>query len=97
MTTDDPISVIHSIDAKWNAHDEEAVLQHLSDDVVIRLPPPPPPLRAVSAGSQQAREFVRTLLPGFHVESRNHRASGDVVTWNFTVSSDAFRVMGRVR
>ena len=61
MTTDDPISVIHSIDAKWNAHDEEAVLQHLSDDVVIRLSPPPRRRCVRSAPARSRRENSSVL------------------------------------
>ncbi len=95
MTSQDAVSIINAFDAKWNAHDEEAILDCFTDDVVIRLsPPPPPPLREVSTGKQQARDFVRVLLPGFHVNSKDHKVVGDTVTWQATVSADGFRQMG---
>ena len=34
------------------------------------------------------------MLPGFHVDSREHRASGDTVTWTARVTGDLFRQMG---
>jgi len=93
--SEDLVSLAKAYDAAWNAHDEEEVLRYYNDDVVIRLsPPPPPPMREVCTGKEQALEFVRTLMPGFHVDSTDYRATGDTVSWNFTVVCDAFRQLG---
>ena len=95
MSAQDLESLAKSLDDRFNARDEEGVLDYFADDVVIQVtPPPPPPLLETSHGKEQARQFVRALLPGFLGESSNHRVEGDRVTWDFSVSADAFRQMG---
>lgn len=93
METRDVIALIDAFDARWNAHDLEGVLSYFTEDSVVRFVPPPPD-GGVYTGLAQIRGFVQTHLPGFHVEARNHRISGEKVTWDATASADSFRQMG---
>ncbi len=98
----DPISVINDFDAAWNAHDVEGVVLFFTDDAVARIEPPPPDeFGGAYTGKEQIRTgFVEPLMPGFHVESRDHQVAGhqegvgDRVIWASTLSSDLFRQMG---
>ena len=95
----DPVSVIKDFDAAWNAHDIEGVLAFFTDDAVVRMEPPPPDeFGGVYTGKEQIRAgFVEPLMPGFHVESRDHQVAGhqegvgDRVIWTAMVSDDVFR------
>src|SRR5215204_7248738 len=98
-STADPVSVIKDFDAAWNAHDIEGVLAFFTDDAVVRMEPPPPDeFGGVYTGKEQIRAgFVEPLMPGFHVESRDHQVAGhqegvgDRVIWTAMVSDDVFR------
>ena len=98
----DPISVINDFDAAWNAHDVEGVVLFFTDDAVARIEPPlPDEFGGAYTGKEQIRTgFVEPLMPGFHVESRDHQVAGhqegvgDRVIWASTLSSDLFRQMG---
>jgi hypothetical protein len=98
----DPVSVISDFDAAWNAHDVEGVVAFFSDDAVARIEPPPPDeFGGVYTGKEQIRTgMVELLMPGFHVDSRDHQVAGhqegvgDRVVWASTLSGDAFRQMG---
>jgi hypothetical protein len=98
----DPLSVINDFDAAWNTHDVEGVMAFLADDAVVRIEPPPPDeFGGVYTGKEQIRaSFVEPLMPGFHVESRDHQVAGhqegvgDRVIWASTLSGDLFRHMG---
>ena len=98
----DPVSVIKDFDAAWNAHDVEGVLAFFADDAVVRMEPPPPDESGgVYTGKEQIRAgFVEPLMPGFHVESRDHQVAGhqegvgDRVIWASTLSGDLFGQMG---
>ena len=98
----DPVSVVKDYDAAWNAHDVERVMAFFADDAVVRMEPAPPDeYGGVYVGKEQIRAgVVEPLMPGFHVESRDHQVAGhqegvgDRVIWASTVSGDFFRQMG---
>jgi len=98
----DPVSVINDFDAAWNAHDVEGVVAFFADEAVVRIEPPPPDeFGGVYTGKEQIRAgFIEPMMPGFHVESRDHQVAGhqegvgDRVIWASTLSSDLFRQMG---
>lgn len=98
--SEESISVVEDFDEAWNAHDEEAVLRFFDDDAVLKLEFSALGEPEVYAGKEQIRGFVRTHMPGFHVESRDHQVAGhqeevgDRVIWESTVSSDSFRNLG---
>lgn len=92
-TTQDPLSIVRQYDAAWNAHDLEAVMACFADDAVATQTPPPPD-GGINRGKDQIRRWAEGQLPGFHVDSRDHRTSGDTVTWTSTVTGDVFRQMG---
>ena len=86
---------VRAFDAKWNAHDEAAILAIFDDGAVIQLSPAPPsPMQPVYQGRDEIAQFVGVLLPGFHVESRGQVLDGGAVTWTFAVGCDAFRQLG---
>jgi ketosteroid isomerase-like protein len=93
MSTHDPITLAQSFDAAWNAHDMNAVMGFFADDAIVRLAPPPPD-GGIYSGKAAIRAWAETLMPGFHVESTAHCATGDQVTWSFRVSCDSFQAMG---
>ena len=74
----DPVAVIKDYDAAWNAHDVEGVMAFFSDDAVFRMEPAPPDeFGGVYTGKEQIRAgVVEPLMPGFHVESSDHRVVG---------------------
>jgi ketosteroid isomerase-like protein len=98
----DPVSVVKDFDAAWNAHDIEGVLAFFTDDAVVRMEPAPSDeFGGVYTGKEQIRAgWVEPLMPGFHVESRDHQVAGhqeevgDRVIWIAMVSGDFFRQMG---
>ena len=98
----DPVSVISDFDAAWNAHDVEGVVAFFSDDAVARIEPPPPDeFGGVYTGKEQIHTgMVEPLMPGFHVDSRDHQVAGhqegvgDRVIWIAMVSGDLFGQMG---
>ena len=98
----DPVSVLKDFDAAWNAHDIEGVLAFFTDDAVVRMEPPPSDeFGGVYTGKEQIRAgWVEPLMPGFHVEARDHQVAGhqegvgDRVIWTAMVSGDVFRQMG---
>ena len=98
----DPVAVLKDFDAAWNAHDVEGVMAFFVDEAVVRLEPPPPDESGgVYTGKEQIRSgFVELLMPGFHIESRDHQVAGhqegvgDRVIWKSKVWGDFFRQMG---
>ncbi len=98
----DPVAVIKDYDAAWNAHDVEGVMAFFTDDAVFRMEPAPPDeFGGVYTGKEQIRAgVVEPLMPGFHVESSDHRVvghqegGGERVTWTALVSGDFFEQMG---
>ena len=99
---EDPVSVVKDYDAAWNAHDVEGVMAFFTDDAVVRMEPPPSDeFGGVYTGKEQIRAgWIEPLMPGFHVESRDHQVAGhqegvgDRVIWTAMVSGDFFRQMG---
>ncbi len=100
MAAEDPLRPIYDFDARWNAHDEEGVLNLFTENAVVRLVPAPPEEPEAYEGKGEIREFVRRHMPGFHVESRDHQVAGhqeevgDRVIWESTISSERFRDLG---
>jgi SnoaL-like domain len=98
----DPVAVLKDFDAAWNAHDVEGVMAFFDDEAIVRLEPPPPDSSGgVYTGKEQIRAgFVELLIPGFHVESRDHQVAGHQegvgvrVIWVSMFSGDAFKEMG---
>lgn len=100
VAAEDPLRLIDGFDAVWNAHDEEGVLNHFTEDAVARFVPPLPGEPEAYEGKEEIRDFVQRHMPGFHVESRDHQLAGhqeevgDRVIWESTVSSERFRDLG---
>ncbi len=89
----DPVAVVRALDAACNRGDLEAVMACFTDNPVVRLLPPPPD-GGVYRGKDQVRRFLAPQLAGFHVESRDHHASGETVAWRAMMSADVLRQMG---
>ena len=95
MADRDLTALVATFDERWNARDEEGVLDFFTDDAVVRTTPPLPGGPEAFNGKEEIRQgFVRPLIPGFHVDSRNHRVEGNKVTWDSTLESDALGQMG---
>ena len=92
--TADPLAVVQAIDAACNANNVDRALELFADDAVVTHLPPPSPDTGVHRGKQQIRAWLEVLLQHFHVAARNHRAAGERVTWDATVSADILRRMG---
>ena len=98
--SEDPISAANNFDSAWNAHDEDGVLGFFTENAILKVEPPLPGEPEAYVGEEQIRGFVRTHLPGFHVESRDHQVAGhqeevgDRLIWESTVSSNSFRNQG---
>jgi hypothetical protein len=90
----DLATLISAFDARWNRHDEDGVLSFFTEDAIITTTPPPPGEPGTYTGKQEIRDFVHNLLPGFHVDSRNHQVEGNEVRWESTLVADIFRQMG---
>jgi hypothetical protein len=93
MSGHDPINLIQSFDAAWNMGDLDAVMAFFADDAIVRLAPPPPD-GGIYSGAARIRAWAESLMPGFRVESSDHCAVGDQVTWSFRAFSDAFQAAG---
>jgi steroid delta-isomerase-like uncharacterized protein len=84
---------IKQFDAAWNANNFEAGMAFFADDATAKLLPPPPD-GGVYTGKEQIGNWMKGLLPGFHVESIHFRQEGNTVKWLFTVHSDFFAQQG---
>ena len=95
MTTHDAdaLSVIHALDAECNAHDLDAVMAFFAEDAVVRHTPPPDGV-GVYHGTEEIRRWFEPQMPGFHVESRDHRAQDDTVRWSAMMTQDLLRQIG---
>jgi steroid delta-isomerase-like uncharacterized protein len=87
------VAKIKQFDAAWNAQNFDGAMAFFADDATMKLMPPPPD-GGVYSGKQQIGDFMKGLLPGFHVESIHFRQEGNTVKWLFTVHSDYFGQMG---
>jgi ketosteroid isomerase-like protein len=90
----DPLSVVHALDQACNTHDLETVMSLFADDAVARHTPPPDGV-GVYQGKEQIRSWFEPQIPGFHVDSRDHRTAGDTVSWSAMVTSDLLQQMGQ--
>ncbi len=85
----DLVSVSKHMDAAVNAHDADAFVGFLAEDVLVKAPD-----GSLHRGKDSTRAWIAGLLPGFHVESMGWQQSGDTVSWMSTVQSDVFAQMG---
>ena len=85
----DPVAVVKAFDAASNAGDLERLMALFTDDAVVR-----DRLGEVHTGKQQIREWYQPQMGHFHVASRNHRVTGNTVTWEATLTGDMVRQMG---
>ncbi|HXF63515.1 MAG TPA: nuclear transport factor 2 family protein [Caldilineaceae bacterium] len=86
--------ILNHFDRLWNEGREAELLDQFADDAVVTNYPPIDGSHGVYRGKAEIAQFVRNLLPGFHVESREFQENGDRVTWYSTVSNDGMRAMG---
>ena len=89
----DPASVVRAFDAACNSRDLEAVMAFFADDAVVTQRPPPPD-GGVYRGKDHVRRWFAPQLAGFHVDSQDHRTSGETVAWTATLSADVLRRSG---
>jgi ketosteroid isomerase-like protein len=79
-TEENKAALVDAFDAAWNAHDEDAIMDWFTEEEVVSISPSPPGHPDTYHGKEQIRGWVRSTLPGFHVESRSHGEVGDTVT-----------------
>jgi len=92
-TAHDPVSIVYALDEACNAHDLAAVMVLFAKEAVVRQTPAPDGV-GVYRGKEQIRSWLEWQLPGFHVDSRDHQASGDTVHWSAAVTNDMLRQLG---
>lgn len=90
----DPLAIVRAFDAACNAHDLETVLSLFADDAVVRQSPPSDGV-GIYRGKEQIGSWFQTQLPGFHVDSSDHRMSGDSVSWSAMMTDDLLRQIGQ--
>jgi predicted ester cyclase/limonene-1,2-epoxide hydrolase len=83
------IALVKKFDAAWNARDLDAAMAFYAEDATVITPD-----GRTLKGKAEIAAWVKTLLPGFRVESANFREEGNLVRWDFTVYSDVFAGMG---
>jgi hypothetical protein len=88
------IALQNRFDDSWNRHDANGVLALFAEDGKVNLYPPLPGMPPTFDGKPAVTAFVETILPGFHVTSKNVAVSGNNVTWFSTVSFDVMRADG---
>jgi ketosteroid isomerase-like protein len=86
----DPAAVVKAMDAACNAGDIEGVMALFADDAVLESPQEP----RLSEGKQAIREWFQPQMLHEQVESRNHHVTGEMVTWQSTLSGDIVKQMG---
>ena len=97
---EDPVRAVKDLDATWNAHDEEGVLDLFTGDGVVMIESALPGEPEAYWGKEELRYFVQRHLPGSQVESREHQVAGhqegvgDRVIWESFVYSERFRELG---
>jgi len=86
----DPIAVVNALDAACNLGDIESVMALFADDAILKDPAEP----KVHTGKQQIREWFVPQMGHFQVATRDHRVTGNTVTWRGTLTGDIVRQMG---
>jgi ketosteroid isomerase-like protein len=89
----DVAALADSFVAAWNDHDLDRIMAFYTENAVLRRQPPFDGGR-VYRGKDEIRGWVAPLLPGFHATRREHRAPGDTVAWDETVTYDALKSRG---
>lgn len=77
------------LDDAANAHDMDAVMKLVADDGAVK-----DPMGEMHNGKDAIRTWMQSLMPGFRVESKNIRQSGDTLMWESTIWADAFAQTG---
>ena len=74
----------------------ERVFGWVSDSsaLLAALAAAPPPDGGVYRGKDHVRRWFAPQLAGFHVDSQDHRTSGETVAWTATLSADVLRRSG---
>jgi hypothetical protein len=92
----DPVAVIQSFDAAWNAHDVERALKFFTDDAEVRFMYPASfPEPDTYAGKDEIRRLLEGYLSdNFHMQSHDYRISLNEVTWQYSAASERFRQLG---
>ena len=62
--------------------------------MIVQLPATPSLYSGVAIGVQAIRAWFAHQMPHLHVERRNIRTYDTIVTWEATISGDAFRHFG---
>ena len=88
--THDPVAVVKALDAACNRGDIEGVMALFADDAILKDPVEP----KIHTGKQQIREWFVPQMGHFQVETRDHRVTGNTVTWRGTLTGDIVRQMG---
>lgn len=86
--------VQNHLDPAWNSHDIERVLECFDEHATITFSPPVPGIQSSARGKEEIRTLAETLLPGFHVDSKNIKVEGNQVKWYARLTSDVFRNLG---
>ena len=86
----DPVAVVKALDAACNAGDIESVMALFADDAELKDPIEP----KMHRGRQQIREWFAPQMGHFQVATRDHRVTGNTVTWRGTLTGDIVRQMG---
>ena len=93
--TEDLASLVTNVlDATWNSHDVDRVMDLYADDAVFIVTPAPPGFPPVSRGKEEIRRLVEALIPGFNARSYNFRNAGESETWESTLDADFFTQAG---
>jgi predicted ester cyclase len=77
------------LDAAVNAHDVDAAMNFMANDVTAS-----DPMGETHTGKDTVRAWFKGMMPGFHVESWGVHQSGDTLRWWSRASSDAFAQSG---
>ena len=83
------VALIKQFDAAWNARDLATIMSFFSEDATFKSPE-----GTLYSGKPQIEGYVKSLLPGFHVETSQLHAVGDKAIWQYTVHADAFAQIG---
>jgi hypothetical protein len=90
----DPKEWLDAVDARWNEHDLEGAMEFFTPDATAEFVPPLPNAPTVYKGKDAILAVIQGILPGFQVESYNHRLDDNRLIWKATASADMFRRLG---
>ncbi len=85
----DLIPLAKQLDVLANAHDADGFAAAMTDDAIFKGPD-----GSTHTGKDSIRAALGTMFQGFHVESHGYQQSGDTVSWESTLRSDAVSKTG---